>query len=266
MKKKRILIYGLLAVFLGTFILSVYMVRSNLAQAQKESQAFEALVQQVKPARSSAPQVEENPGLEPLEVEVDETAALLAVYAELKVRNPDFFGWLTIEETKLDYPVMFTPTDPERYLRRGFDGAYAVSGVPFLDGGWFEGCNHYLIYGHNMKNGTMFRTILSYAERSFWEEHPIIRFDTPEECEEYEVIAAFYSKIYNQEEKNVFRYYQYIDLSDQAVFEDYVRQAKAASAYDTGIGAEYGDRLLTLSTCNYHTENGRFVVVARKID
>ena len=78
----------------------------------------------------------------------------------------------------------------------------------------------------------------------------------------YDILAAFYSKVYSIEEENVFRYYQYTDLSDPEQFEQYVQQVKAASLYETGITAAYGEQLLTLSTCSYHTEDGRFVVVA----
>ena len=75
------------------------------------------------------------------------------------------------------------------------------------------------------------------------------------------MVAAFYSQAYDSQEEGAFRYYQYTDLSDPQVFSEYVRQAKAASLYDTGVTPRPGDRLLTLSTCSYHTRDGRFVVV-----
>ena len=159
---------------------------------------------------------------------------------------------------------MHTPEDEEYYLRRDFDGKDSQSGVPFLSASCYEGCGNYLIYGHNMKNGSMFATLLSYADRAYWEEHPIIRFDTHAASGEYKVLAAFYSEAYPQDAEGVFRYYQYTDVSDASVFEDYVDQVQKAALYDTRVIAVYGDELLTLSTCSYHTKNGRFVVVARK--
>ena len=184
-------------------------------------------------------------------------------YALLKEQNEDFYGWISIDGTGIQYPVMYTPEEPEYYLRRAFDGSSSQSGVPFLSADCFDGCGNKLIYGHNLQNGRMFSDLLSYADRSFWEDHPLIRLTTPEEEETYQIMAAFYSKIYPQEEEG-FRYYQYTDLRDEGTFRSYVDQVTRSALYDTGIQADYGDQLLTLSTCSYHTQDGRFVVVARK--
>lgn len=189
----------------------------------------------------------------------------LPQYAPLVEMNHDFFGWLSIEGTEIDYPVMYTPDETEYYLRRAFDGSYSGSGVLFLDGNCAADGNYYLIYGHHMKNETMFGQLPRYANKDFWEDHPVIRLDTLYEQREYIVIAAFLSRIYDKNEQGVFRYYEYFDLSDEAIFGEYVQQVKAAALYDTGITAEYGDELLVLSTCNYHTANGRFVVVAKRV-
>lgn len=190
----------------------------------------------------------------------------LPQYAPLYERNADFFGWLSIEGTDIDYPVMYSPDRPEYYLNRAFDGSYSGSGVPFVDAKCPADGNYYLIYGHHMQNKTMFGSLPKYADKSYYEGHPTIRFDTLYEQREYQVIAAFYSRIYGKNEAGVFRYYEYTDLSDQEVFDEYIRHVKTAAIYDTGLSAEYGDELLTLSTCNYHTQDGRFVVVARRID
>ena len=119
------------------------------------------------------------------------------------------------------------------------------------------------LYGHHMKNETMFGTLPKYADKEYWEQHKTICFDTLYEHGEYEVISAFYGKAIAKGDTG-FRYYQYTDLTDPAVFDEYMEQVNAAAIYDTGITAEYGDELITLSTCSYHTENGRFVVVAKK--
>jgi len=187
-------------------------------------------------------------------------------YTSLFERNPDLFGWISIEDTGVDYPVMYTPDRPGYYLDRAFDGSFSYSGVPFLEEKCPADGNYFLIYGHHMQNRTMFGTLLQYAERSYWEAHPLIRFDTRCEQRVYQVIAAFYSRVYDPEERDVFRYYEYADLTDEAVFAEYVRQVRAAAIYDTGLEARYGDELLTLSTCSYHTADGRFAVVARRID
>ncbi|WP_243416936.1 class B sortase [Pseudoflavonifractor capillosus] len=159
---------------------------------------------------------------------------------------------------------MYTPEEPEYYLRRAFDGTDSQSGVPFLDASCTEDGSNYLIYGHNMKNGSMFAALLSYADADFAKEHPIIRFDTLTESGIYEVLAAFYTEIYPKDAEGVFRYYQYTTLDTPERFAEYLSNVKAAALYNTGVEAEYGDQLLTLTTCSYHTGNGRFVVVARK--
>lgn len=197
-------------------------------------------------------------------VSTAEPTASLSPYAALKEDNGDLFGWIKLAGTKLDYPVMYTPQEPEYYLRRAFDKSDSISGTPFLDGSCVEDGNHYLVYGHNMKNGTMFHALLDYAEPEFWNEHPTIAFDTVQESGTYTVIGAFYSRVYYQDETDVFRFYAYTDLSDPAVFAEYVDNVESASLYETAETAKYGDILLTLVTCSYHNENGRFVVVARK--
>ena len=191
--------------------------------------------------------------------------AVMLAYRELAEMNPDLFGWLIIEDTPIDYPVMYTPKNEEYYLRRGFDKKYSYSGVPFMDVGCPPDGNHYLIYGHNMKNQTMFGTLPKYLKKDYWEKHQIIRFDTLNEAREYQVIAAFRSKAYSKSDTGVFRYYAYADLSKEERFESYVKNVLRESAFKTGLTAEWGDELLTLSTCDYYTENGRCVVVAKRI-
>ena len=187
------------------------------------------------------------------------------VYADLKAENPDFVGWIKIEGTSVNYPVVQTKAEPQYYLRRSFEGSYSIAGTPFLDAQCdMEKGIGLIIYGHNMKNGSMFKTLLSYTDKGFWKENPSIFFDTLYEEGVYEIIGAFYSKVYYQDETDVFRFYSYTNLADPELFSEYVANVKELSLYDTGITADYGDTLLTLVTCSYQTENGRFVVVARK--
>lgn len=189
---------------------------------------------------------------------------MLSAYAPLYQKNSDFFGWIEIEGTIVNYPVMYTPSRPEYYLHRAFDRSEAYSGVPFLSADCFVGCGNYLIYGHHIKNGTQFAAITEYSSEDFWKEHPTVRFDTLYEVGVYDVVAAFYSEVYPNDMTDVFRYYQYTDLREEKAFMEYVRQVKEAALYETGLELQFGDQLLTLSTCEYHQTNGRFVVVARK--
>lgn len=189
---------------------------------------------------------------------------MLSAYEPLYKKNKDIFGWIEIEDTVVNYPVMHTPNKPEYYLHRGFDRKEVYSGVPFMAGECFFGCGNYLIYGHHIKNGTQFAGITQYSSEEFWEEHPTIRFDTLYEVGVYDVVAAFYSKVYPNDVTDVFRYYQYTDLREEEAFTEYVSQVMDAAIYETGIELQYGDQLITLSTCEYSQTDGRFVVVGRK--
>lgn len=219
------------------FCISAYSMISYFVKSNKENRAFEELTAE---------------------------AAAGAGFTSLYEKNNDFFGWITIAGTNINYPVMYTPEDPEYYLSRDFDKSESKSGVPFLDGNCTADGGIYLIYGHNMKNGTMFASLLSYEEKEFWENHKTITLDRMDEKNEYEVFAAFYSKVYTMD-MGEFRYYQYTDLSDADVFEEYMENVKALALYDTEIRAEYGEEILLLSTCSYHTKNGRFVVIAKRM-
>lgn len=189
---------------------------------------------------------------------------MLEKYTALYEQNPDFYGWIKIEGTKIDYPVMYTPQEPEKYLHTDFDNQYSYSGVPFMEDTCTPDSDNMIIYGHNMANGTMFRDLIQYEKQSFWELHPQIQFDTLFEEQTFEVVAAFYDRVYYKSE-DVFKFYQFIDAEDKLEFDNAVDQFRKKAIYDTGIIPEYGEQLITLVTCAYHTDNGRFVVVARRI-
>ena len=110
----------------------------------------------------------------------------------------------------------------------------------------------------------MFADLIKYKDESFYKEHPTIKFTTADEDSEYEIISVFLSRVYYKSEKNVFRYYYFINAENEQEYNDYVNNAKAVSLYDTGKTAQYGDQLITLTTCEYSQEDGRFVVVGRK--
>jgi len=194
-----------------------------------------------------------------------EENVILPNLAELYEQNPDLAGWITIPDTVVDYPVMYTPEDGEKYIHANFEGKFAAAGSLFIE----DGCSmepesdNIIIYGHNMKNGSMFGTLMDYEEEDYWKEHPVISFSTLYEKRKYEVIAAFYDRVYYQHE-NCFKFYQFINAEGEEHFEEAMAYYRKKSLYDTGVEASYGDRLITLVTCAYHIENGRFVVVARE--
>ncbi|MEE3362054.1 MAG: class B sortase [Anaerovoracaceae bacterium] len=185
---------------------------------------------------------------------------------ELHKQNSDIVGWLKIPNTKVDYPVMQTPNENEYYLRRNFRKEHSVAGTPFMDAGSVIGTSkNYLIFGHNMKNGTMFHDILKYEDREFWEKNRTFTFDTLDGNHKYRVVAAFRSQIYSKSSKK-FKYYSYASITDKQTYDEYVSNAKQLCSYDTGVTPTYGQQLITLSTCAYHVKNGRFAVVAVQTD
>lgn len=189
-----------------------------------------------------------------------ETFTPMPGLAKLKNQNNDLYGWIKIEGTNVDYPVMFTPDNPEYYLRRDFEQNYSLSGTPFLDGESREGCGNYIIYGHNMKNTTMFGDLGNYTDKEYFRGHRYIELYTLSENSRYEIFAVFLANANGD-----FRYYEYTDLSDEQRFHEYVDTILIYSLYDTGTKAIVGDELITLSTCSYHANDGRLVVVGKKI-
>ena len=188
---------------------------------------------------------------------------IMEKFQERYAQNPEFFGWLTIDGTRIDYPVMQSTDDNNEYLHADFDGDYYYAGIPFVDIKCDVDSDNLLIYGHNMNDGSMFHTLMRYESQEFWEENPTISFSDLYEDYEYEVLAVFRDRIYMKSD-TCFKFYQFIDAADESEFDYAISQFKEKSIYDTGVDAEYGDKLITLITCAYHVENGRFVVVARR--
>lgn len=199
------------------------------------------------------------------EIEIDGKSEEILKLEELQKKNPDIKAYIEIEGTNISYPVLQT-SDNDYYMKKNYKKEYSNDGSIFLD----KDVNlelpstNYLIYGHNNKNGAMFNDLLKYKDKEFYDKYSTIKFITNTEESEYEIIAVFYSRVYYKSEKNVFRYYYFINAKNEQEFNDYINNSKKASIYDTEKTATYGDQLLTLSTCSYHTEDGRFAVVAKK--
>ena len=185
----------------------------------------------------------------------------------LQKENPDIIGWLEIENTNINYPVL-QGTDNEYYMTHNYKKEKSKKGSIFLnkDYDWNIPSTNLLIYGHNLRNGTMFQELLKYEDEEFYKTHPIIKFTTVEDEEEYALIAVFKSRVYYKSETNVFRYYYFVNAKTEEEYNQFIENAKKASLYNIEETAKYGDKLITLSTCSYHTEDGRFAVVGRKIE
>lgn len=190
---------------------------------------------------------------------------ILEKYKTLYNKNKSLIGWIKIADTNIDYPVMQTSNN-DYYLDHNLNQEYDKNGSIFMD----KDCDvikpstNLIIYGHHMQSGKMFGELDKYSKESYYKEHPIIEFDTIYEEGKWEIMYVFRSKIYTTDEI-VFKYYQFIDVNSAEEFYSNMNEMSKLSLYDTGVTAEYGDELLTLSTCDYMEEDGRFVVVAKKI-
>ena len=191
---------------------------------------------------------------------------ILDKYRTLYDMNNDIVGWISIEDTKVDYPVMQTLDDEEFYLHRNYYREESSEGLPFMDSRCIitAPSSNLIIYGHNMKNGTMFADLLKYESKSYYQKHKYIRFDTIYEEAIYEIVAVFRSRVAFKDE-NTFRFYNFIQADFEEEFDSYYDTIRSMSLYDIEAEAMPSDYLLTLSTCEYTVEDGRFVVVARKI-
>lgn len=201
----------------------------------------------------------------PTEITPTVTKRMLQV-KELRKEYKDVKGWLEIEGTNISYPVL-QGTDNDFYLTHSYKKEKISGGSLFLDKDYkfYPPSENLLIYGHRNKNGLMLEDLVKYKDKNFYQEHQKIRFTTEVEDAEYEIIGAFNSRVYYQNETNVFRYYYFVNAGSEQEYNDYITNVKKASIYNTGKTATYGDQLLTLSTCDYTQDNGRFAVVAKKV-
>ena len=191
---------------------------------------------------------------------------VLEKYKKLFSQNKSLIGWIKIDDTNIDYPVMQTVNN-EYYLDHNYNQQYDKNGSIFLDKECdiTNPCTNMIIYGHHMKSGKMFGNLHLYSNKSYYEQHPIIQFDTIYEEGKYQIMYVFRSRIYNEDEI-VFKYYQFFEASTPEEFDSHMNEMARISLYDTGVTATYGDKLITLSTCDNSEEDGRFVVVAKKIN
>lgn len=251
--KRKLMIAGA-AFCAALFLFSGIMLFREYHDQKQSAEAFEQVAALV--IADSAP--EQSKSKEAIGPEI----TAFEKYAEVFEQNDDLIGWISIPGTGIDYPVMQTKDNPDFYLKHAFDKSYSNYGVPYAA----ENCDadisdNMVIYGHHMNNGSMFSDLCKYEDEDFYKEHKKIRFDTLGGYGEYEVIAAFKTVAYAE---SGFKYYHFVNAESEAAFDEYIAKCKELSLYDTGVSAAYGDKLITLSTCEYSQTNGRMVVVAKK--
>ena len=281
-KKKRapVWYYALLTLFSAVFLYCAWYLADYWLNSKRQADAYADLAAQVEAARPTAPQIETLPQNTALpgetagealpnvhtqqpEDQVNEKG-ILVEYAPLYEMNPDMAGWISIEGTGINYPVMHTPDRKDYYLQRNFQGEYSAWGCIYA----WEACaleapsDNVTLFGHHMKDGSMFAELDGYTEQEFWEEHPYIRFDTLKAHHTYVIFAVFTT---TASKGQGFAYHEFVDADDQEAFDAFIDQCISLSLYDTGIAPEYGDKIICLSTCEYSRQNGRLVVAAVRI-
>lgn len=172
-------------------------------------------------------------------------------------RNSDCIGWLSIENTAVDYPVMHTPDRPQKYLRRNFYQQYSDSGVPFLDYRCTLDSDNLIIFGHNMRNGTMFSALKDYLNDGHPASHPTILLETEDGAHEFKIFAVV-------SVDKLDTWYNFIHAETEDDFNDAIQRIIQNAHYTDGDIPEYGDRLLTLSTCYGSTRSSRLIIIARE--
>ena len=228
MRNKSVLIFFCLLLSAAAVLAGVN-IYSELKERQKEKEDFAAVAEIAELPMTEAPaesvtDAETEPSAEPTEQPAAERN-IQALIAE----NADCIGWLSIDSTNISYPVMHTPSDPQKYLHRNFYGKYSQSGVPFLDGRCDIQSTNLIIYGHNMKNGTMFADLKKYVDKDFLSAHRTVKFETADGVQTFTVTEVLKTNISNE--------------------------------WYNRISAEDG-RQLILSTCYGSGKDGRLLIIA----
>ena len=254
--------------FIALFLFSGIMAMRQYKDTKQSAEAFNAVADLVKPAptpvQTSVGDATGEDGTDtPASYEPARELTAYDKYAAVYEQNSDFIGWISIEDTKINYPVMQTPGNKDFYLKHAFDKSYSEYGVPYMQ----ENCklclsDNCVIYGHHMQDGSMFADLCKYESEDFYKEHKTIHFDTLAGFGEYEIVCVFKTAVYSADG---FKYYHFVDAADAAELNSFLSTCQSLALYDTGVSAEYGDKLITLSTCEYSRSNGRMVIVARLV-
>ena len=265
MKLGKIIYIAAILILLVIFLVSAVYVLDYYIEAAKQKAEYDELAGIVESIQNEIPEVTKT--TEPSRTdptEATEEGGILPEYAPLYAMNDHMVGWMRIDGTNVNYPVMQTPDSKDYYLYRNFNKEYSVRGCLYAR----ESCDintpsdNITIYGHHMNDGSMFHNLNDYQFREFYEEHPIIQFDTLTERHTYQVFAVFKT---SASVGVGFPYHKFENAANRQEFDNFVATCKRLAFFDTGITPQYGDKLITLSTCEYTLENGRFVVVAYRV-
>ena len=271
----KIVYFALLAVFIGVFIYSALYILDYTVESHKTGNEYEDLASRIESLRDrnankDPEQGDQDPtgAVNPTQGEDGPESPVLPEYRELHDKYPHLVGWIKVPGTKVDYPVMQSVDQPNFYLDHGYDGEEARWGAIYVREACdvFTPCDNVVIYGHRMNDGSMFAGLFAYEKKDYWEENQYLTFDTIYERHTYQIIAVFKT---SANPGQGFAYHVFNTARDEAEFNDFMANVHELQMYDTGVTAEYGDMLITLSTCTPRhqlPENGRFVVVAKRVE
>lgn len=270
-KVKKIIYWSIIAILIAVILVSVGMIAHKLITDARAQNAWDDLANDKNALAGTRPSIPTGSvtttPTAPPDVTNPTTPSILPEYAASYALNNDMVGWIQIPGTQVDYPVVQSKYQANYYLRRNFQKEYSDSGTIYAR----EACDvnkpsdNVVLYGHNMTTGIMFHDLIKYKKQSFWEENRYIYFDTLTEYRTYEIFAVF---VTTADPRIGFRYHIFHEASGSEDFDDYVATAKSLAYYDTGIIPQYGDKLLTLSTCDRtigYGGDGRLVVMARRV-
>lgn len=269
---KKLIFTTTIVLLLVAFGVSAFMVVSYLMDGKEQKELNEGLSQIVSDAQTeSAPTMEET--TQPTEATTVPTEttepSMLPGYEEIYEMNADTVGWIKISGTQVDYPVMQTPNSADYYLYRDFNKTDSARGSIYAR----EVCDiaqpsdNITIYGHNMRDGSMFAALSAYENKAKWDSNSLIFFDTLYEYHTYKIFAVFATSANVGEG---FSYHKFVNAANKEEFDSFVKTCKDLSFYDTGITPVYGDKMICLSTCTYALngrahDNARLVVAAVRI-
>ena len=268
---KKAILTVLIVILLVVFGISAFQVGSYFLESREQAEEYNNLADIVKNAQEAA-KTETSPGEEtkPGETVAPENTeptelTMLPGYAELYEINNDLVGWIRIDGTEIDYPVMQTSMEnKDYYLKRNFSKDESARGCIYVreECDVFRPSDNVTIYSHNMLDGSMFAYLHEYQDKEVWEDNSIIHFDTLYEYHTYQIFAVFKTTTSIGEG---FAYHQMEDAETEEDFNEFIANCKSRALYDTGITPEYGDKVICLSTCEYSQINGRLVVAAVRI-
>lgn len=286
---KRIIFYVLIVILLAVFLYSAYRLGTYILESVLTEKSYSNISdlhgEHTVPRPSITQSVTTTPGdgqttpgiaettpppetapelVTVIHPDTGEEMQILPEFEEIFLKNTDTVGWISIPGTVIDYPVVQSPKKPDYYLHRDFNKKYNLHGCIYAR----EQCDinapsdNITIYGHRMQDGSMFARLIDYTKEGFYENNRYIYFDTLTERHTYEIFAVFKTTATLGEG---FQYHLFVDAESESAFNSFVNTCKRKSLYDTGITPQYGDKMITLSTCEYSQENGRLVIVAVRV-